>query len=145
MRSKKFLKYLLFCSLCFILRNFELIVQFNFYLYAGNNIGKFILNKSCNCWYNKFSIKLMMVFFICVLVHVWLPFNFAILNEFDLLWYSLYTYHWRTHYSWINVWFKHWTWYSSKCVMCNVLLLDNIHQIIFSSKNLSNNQITTTR
>jgi hypothetical protein len=104
----RFLKYLLFYSSCFIVRNFKLIMQFSFFLYTGNNIDKVILNKSCNHWCTKFSIKLVMVFFIYVLIHVCLPFNFVILKKYDLLWYPLRKYHWQlgewTHCSWTHVW-----------------------------------------
>jgi hypothetical protein len=60
-----------------------------------------------------------------VLLHICLPFNFAISKEFDLLWQFSCKYHWHsgawTQCSWINIWFEHWIQYSSECAMCYYL------------------------
>jgi hypothetical protein len=54
------------------------------------------------------------------------PFNFAILNESDLLWYPSCKYHLHsgsfTPYKWTNIEFNHWTRYSTECAMCHHLV-----------------------
>jgi hypothetical protein len=83
------------------------------------------LNKSWSCWCNKFYIKLVMIFFMYVLIHVCLSFNFDILKESNILWYPPRKYCWYSgawiHYNWMNIWFKHLTQYSSEQKICEEL------------------------
>jgi hypothetical protein len=93
-------------------------MQFFFILYVYNYHWKIIYN---NGWYNISNKRfLKMSKHMCMTL-----FNFAILNESDLLWYPPYKYNLYsgsfTHYKWTNIEFNHYTQYSTECAMCHHL------------------------